>query len=189
VKIVDELDRPVVAGERGEILVSSVGVMAGYHDRPEETAKALTDGWFHSGDIGYLDPDGDLFVVDRKKEMIIRGGYNVYPREVEEVLYEIPEIAEVAVVGVPDPRLGEEVAAAVLLRPGTSLDPVAVRDYARGRLAAYKYPRLVAIYDELPRSSTGKLLKRSLDPGRLVRDGRLDPPAEVASTESGGSGR
>ena len=160
-------------GEIGEILVRGVGLMTGYHNQPDATEQVLRDGWFHTGDLGLLDSDGDLFIVDRKKDMIIRGGYNIYPREVEDVLYEHPAVLEVAVVGVPHPRLGEEVAAAVRLRPGMMASADELRAFTRERLAAYKYPRLVAFVDSLPKSTSGKLLKRSIDIEELASRARL----------------
>jgi long-chain acyl-CoA synthetase len=169
VLIADEGGSPCAAGEPGEILIRGVGLMAGYHNLPAETAQAMRGGWFRTGDIGRLDADGDLFVMDRKKDMIIRGGYNVYPREVEDVLYTHPDVFQAAVLGVPHPTHGEEVAAAIRLRPGASATADELREHARQRLAAYKYPRLIAFYEELPASSTGKLLKRAIDPEVLRR--------------------
>lgn len=171
-------DGGLAPGERGEILVRGPGVMAGYHGMPEQSADALRGGWLHTGDIGYLDADGDLFVVDRLKEVIIRGGYNVYPREVEDVLYAHPDVQQAAVVGVPDDEHGEEVAAAVTLREGATVSAEELREFVRARLAGYKYPRIVALVDVLPTSSTGKLLKRELDPGWL---------RAVASAQAGAS--
>ena len=147
----------------GEILIRGHNVMAGYHNRPEETAAAIdADGWLHTGDMARMDADGYFFIVDRKKDLIIRGGYNVYPREVEEVLYEHPQVMEVAVVGVPHAELGEEVAAAVVARPGETIDPEALRAWVREQVAPYKYPRHVVVMDELPKGPTGKILKREL---------------------------
>ena len=136
--------------------------MKGYYGKPEATAEAFKNGWFHSGDLGYRDEDGYLFVVDRKKDLVIRGGYNVYPREVEEVLYEHPAVAEAAVIGRPDPKMGEEVLAFVALKPGASADPEELKAFAKERLAAYKYPREVRVVDELPKGPTGKILKKEL---------------------------
>jgi long-chain acyl-CoA synthetase len=169
VRIVDDDGGACAPNLRGEILVRGVGVMTGYHNLPEVSAAALRDGWLHTGDIGYLDDDGDLFVVDRKKDMIIRGGYNVYPHEVEEVLYAHPDVLEAAVVGVPDAAHGEEIGAAVRLRQDSRVTARDLREYAKERLAAYKYPRIIAFVDALPMSSTGKLLKRAIDIGDLVR--------------------
>src|SRR6266498_4451702 len=126
--------------------------MKGYLGKPEATAEAITDGWFRSGDLAKVDEDGYFYIVDRKKDLIIRGGYNVYPREIEEVLHEHPAVAEVAVIGVPHPELGEEVAAAVALKPGASATPEELRDHVKRQVAAYKYPRRVWIVDELPKN-------------------------------------
>jgi long-chain acyl-CoA synthetase len=161
-RIQDDAGAPLPAGEIGEIAVRGHNVMKGYWRRPGETAEVLSDGWFRTGDLGTMDSDGYFTIVDRKKDMIIRGGLNVYPREVEEVLYEHPAVAEAAVVGVPDEMLGEEVAAAVTLKPGASADPGELRDYVKGQLAAYKYPRHVWILAELPHGDTGKILKRAI---------------------------
>ncbi|GAA5019783.1 hypothetical protein GCM10025734_73330 [Kitasatospora paranensis] len=136
--------------------------MKGYHKRPDATAEALRNGWFHTGDLGYADDDGYLFIVDRTKDLVIRGGYNVYPREVEEVLFTHPAVAEAAVVGRSDPRLGEEVLAYVALKPGASATPEEIRAYCRDRVAAYKYPREVRVVDALPKGPTGKVLKNRL---------------------------
>jgi long-chain acyl-CoA synthetase len=160
IRVVDEKGVDAPGGEIGEIVVRGHNVMRGYWNRPAETAAAIVDGWFHTGDLGRVGDDGIFSVVDRKKDLIIRGGYNVYPREVEEVLYEHPAIAEAAVVGIPHPRLGEEVAAAVTLRPGFSADEGELRRFVSDRIAAYKYPRHVRIVEVLPKGPTGKILKR-----------------------------
>ncbi|RVU22299.1 long-chain fatty acid--CoA ligase [Streptomyces antnestii] len=149
-------------GEIGEIAIRGDNVMKGYWNRPDATGEAVRDGWFHSGDLARVDDDGYYFIVDRKKDLIIRGGYNVYPREIEEVLYEHPAVAEAAVVGVPHEVHGEEVAAVVTLRPGAHTKPDEVRDFVRERVAAYKYPRIVTIADALPKGATGKILKREI---------------------------
>jgi long-chain acyl-CoA synthetase len=147
----------------GEIAIRGHNIMKGYWQRPDATAEAIDeDGWFHSGDLGTVDADGYYFIVDRKKDMIIRGGYNVYPREIEEVLYEHPAVREVAVVGVPDDHLGEEVGAAIALKPGAEVEPDELRDFVKERVAAYKYPRSVWLVDELPKGPTGKILKRQI---------------------------
>jgi long-chain acyl-CoA synthetase len=130
----------------------------------EATADAMRGGWFHTGDMATMDDDGYYFIVDRKKDMIIRGGYNVYPREVEEVLYEHPDVREAAVLGVPHDEYGEEVGAAVALKEGASATPDELRDYVKGQVAAYKYPRLVWLVDDLPKGPTGKILKREIEP-------------------------
>jgi long-chain acyl-CoA synthetase len=119
-------------------------------------------GWFHTGDMATVDDDGYFFIVDRKKEMIIRGGYNVYPREIEEVLYEHPAVSEAAVIGVADEALGEEVGAAIVLRPGADADAGDIRMFVKDRVAAYKYPRRIWFADELPKGPTGKILKREI---------------------------
>ena len=138
--------------------------MKGYWRRAEATAEAIPDGWFRTGDIGRVDEDGYFFIVDRKKDLIIRGGYNVYPREIEEVLYEHPAVAQAAVIGVPHPTLGEEVGAAVVLKPGASVTAEELRDYVKAQVAAYKYPRHVWFVDALPKGPTGKILKREIVP-------------------------
>jgi long-chain acyl-CoA synthetase len=164
-KLVDEAGADVPLGEVGEILIRGHNVMKGYWRRPEATAEAISaDGWFASGDLARMDEDGYFFIVDRKKDMIIRGGYNVYPREIEEVLYSHPAVREVAVVGVPHPELGEEVGAAVALKPGADATAEDLRDFVKEQIAAYKYPRLVWFVDELPKTATGKILKREIVP-------------------------
>jgi long-chain acyl-CoA synthetase len=154
---------PVPPGEIGEIAIRGHNVMKGYWRRPEDTAEAMAGGWFRTGDLARVDSEGYFSIVDRKKDMIIRGGLNVYPREVEEVLYEHPAVAEAAVIGVPDQMLGEEVAAVVRLKPGASADPGELREHVRSQLAAYKYPRHVWIVDELPHGGSGKILKRAIE--------------------------
>jgi long-chain acyl-CoA synthetase len=145
----------------GELAVRGHNVMKGYWNRPEATAEALDeDGWFKTGDIATVDEDGCFFIVDRKKDLVIRGGYNVYPREIEEVMYEHPAVREVAVVGVPHRELGEEVGAAVALKGEAT--PAELRAFVKERVAAYKYPRHVWIVDELPKGPTGKILKREI---------------------------
>jgi long-chain acyl-CoA synthetase len=137
--------------------------MKGYRNRPEATAADLQDGWLKTGDLGMLDADGYLSIVDRAKDLIIRGGYNVYPREVEEVLYEHPDIIEVAVVGVSDDHFGEEVAAVVALCEGSTLTGEELRAWAKVKLSAYKVPRLYQFVESLPKGATGKILKREID--------------------------
>jgi len=159
--ILDDEDRPLPDGERGEICIRGHNVMKGYLGRPDATKEALRGGWFHSGDIGIRDPDGSYRIVDRKKDMIIRGGFNVYPREVEEVLYAHPAIVEAAVIGVPHESHGEEVKAVVVSRD-PSLEKDALIAWCKQRLAAYKYPRLVEFSESLPKGPTGKILKREL---------------------------
>ena len=160
----------------GEVQFRGPSVIRGYWNDADATAKAVGgEGWLSTGDLGYLDEDGDLFLVDRKTEMIIRGGYNVYPREVEEVLYEHPGVLEAAVVGVPDEVLGEDVAAVVVARPGVALDPDELKAWTKERVAAYKYPRQIVLVDELPKSPTGKILKRGIDLGTLFEVGAHAP--------------
>ncbi|GID32344.1 long-chain-fatty-acid--CoA ligase [Paractinoplanes brasiliensis] len=146
----------------GEFVTRGYQTMRAYHGHPSATAEAFEGGWFHTGDLGYADADGFLFIVDRKKELIIRGGYNVYPREVEEILYHHPGVREAAVVGVPDERLGQEVKAIIVTRPGHTLTAGEIVEYCRERVAAYKYPRLVEFRDALPLTGTGKVLKKDL---------------------------
>ncbi|MGC9668286.1 long-chain-fatty-acid--CoA ligase [Planosporangium sp. 12N6] len=149
-------------GEVGEILIRGHNVMKGYWRRPDATAETIVDGWLRTGDLGRRDADGYYTIVDRTKDMVIRGGYNVYPREVEEVLYEHPAVAEAAVLGMPHRTLGEEVVAVVSLRPGATATPEELRDHVKNQIAAYKYPRQVWIVDALPKGATGKILKRSI---------------------------
>ncbi len=163
-KIVDDDDNEVAQGEVGEIVIRGHNVMKGYWRKPDASAEAIRDGWFHSGDMAKIDEDGYFFIVDRKKDMIIRGGYNVYPREIEEVLYEHPAVREAAVLGVPDESLGEEVGAAVALKEGADATPDELRQYVKEQVAAYKYPRQLWIVDELPKGPTGKILKREIEP-------------------------
>jgi long-chain acyl-CoA synthetase len=163
-RVVDEFGKEVPAGEVGEIAIRGHNVMKGYWRRPDATAEAIPDGWFRSGDLARRDDDGYFFIVDRKKELIIRGGYNVYPREIEEVLYEHPAVGEAAVIGIPDPVLGEEVGAAVALKPGASATADEIREYVKGLVAAYKYPRRIWLVDTLPKGATGKILKREIRP-------------------------
>src|SRR6266571_1297926 len=146
-RAVDDSGADVPRGEVGEIAIRGHNVMKGYWGKPEATAAAIPDGWFRTGDLARIDEDGYFFIVDRKKELIIRGGYNVYPREIEEVLYEYPAVAEVAVVGIPHDSLGEEVGAAVALKPGATATPDELRAFAKARVAAYKYPRQVWVVD------------------------------------------
>jgi long-chain acyl-CoA synthetase len=162
-KVVDENDEEVPQGEVGEIVIRGHNVMKGYWQRPDATAEAMKGGWFHTGDMARIDEDGYFFIVDRKKDLIIRGGYNVYPREVEEVLYEHPKIREAAVIGVPHDQWGEEIGAAIVPHEGEELAPEEVSEYVKERIAAYKYPRIVWFVDDLPKGPTGKILKREIE--------------------------
>ena len=164
VQIWDDDSRPLPAGTDhvGEIVIRGVNVMRGYFGNPKATAEAFAGGWFHSGDLGYRDQDGFYFIVDRKKDLIIRGGYNVYPREIEEVLYTHPAVAHAAVLGVPDERLGEEIKAYVETKPGATASEQELIEYVKTRVAAYKYPRMVEFRADLPKGPTGKILKKEL---------------------------
>jgi long-chain acyl-CoA synthetase len=162
VRILDDAGRPLAVGELGEVAVSGPQVVAGYWNKPQETARAIRDGELLTGDVGKIDADGWLYIVDRKKDMIIASGYKVWPREVEDVLYEHPAVHEAAVVGAPDDYRGETVRAFVSLKPGESTDADELTAFCRGRLAAYKCPRIVEILDQLPKTVSGKLLRREL---------------------------
>jgi long-chain acyl-CoA synthetase len=162
IRIFDEKDQAVPAGHEGEICVRGPNVMKGYLNKPAETAEALRNGWMHTGDMGHLDGEGDLFITDRKKDLIIRGGENISPGAVEEVLYGHPAVLEAAVVGTPDPVYGEEVKAFVVLRPGFKASEQALIDYCLKVLARYKAPKSVVFLDALPKSPVGKILKREL---------------------------
>jgi long-chain acyl-CoA synthetase len=160
--IVDNVDQLLGPDEVGEVVIRGHNVMTGYWNRPEATAQALRNGWFHSGDVGRFDQAGYFYIVDRKKDMIIRGGFNVYPREIEEVLYEHPDVVEAAVIGVAHPTHGEEVAAAVVTRPGSPVSADELRSFVKARVAPYKYPRRVWLTDALPKGPTGKIVKRDI---------------------------
>jgi len=166
VKIVDEAGNKVPQGELGEVICRSPGMMNGYFNRPDANAKSYVNNWLSTGDIGYLDAEGYLFIVDRIKEMIIRGGLNVYPRQIEEILYEHPAVQECAVIGEPHPDLGEEVKAVLYLKAGQQVTEEEIKAYCKSKMAAFKYPRIVQILDtELPKSATGKIMKRLLKKG------------------------
>jgi long-chain acyl-CoA synthetase len=160
--ILDDSDQPLPDGENGEICIRGHNIMKGYLGRPDANKEALRGGWFHSGDIGHRDADGCYWIVDRKKDMILRGGFNVYPREVEEVLYQHEAVVEAAVIGVPHESHGEEVKAVVALKPDAKLTAEELQTFCKDRLAAYKYPRIVEFRDSLPKGPTGKILKREL---------------------------
>jgi long-chain acyl-CoA synthetase len=162
VKVVDGDDNEVSPGEVGELVIRGYNVMKGYYKRPEATEEAFRGGWFHTGDMGTMDEDEYFFIVDRKKDLIIRGGFNVYPREVEEALYGHPAIREAAVIGVPDEKYGEEIKAFVSLKEGCEVSLEELLEFSRERLSASKYPRFFEILDDLPKGSTGKILRKSL---------------------------
>jgi long-chain acyl-CoA synthetase len=167
-KLLDEDGNEVADGEVGEIVIKGPNVMKGYWNKPDATEEAIVDGWFHSGDLAKRDEDGYYFIVDRKKELIVRGGYNVYPREIEEVLYEHPAVREAAVIGIPDDQMGEEVGAAIALKEGEEASEDDIRAFVREQVAGYKYPRKVWFVDELPKGPTGKMLKREIEPPSRV---------------------
>jgi len=162
VRVVDKNDNDVPVGEPGEIIIRGKNVMPGYHNRPAETGKAMRDGWLHTGDVGKYDSDGYLYVVDRKKDMIITGGYNIYPAEIENVLYKHPKIAMATVIGIPDEIKGEIAKAYIVLKEKDSATEREIIDFCRERIAKYKAPRAVEFRDTLPTTPTGKILKRTL---------------------------
>jgi long-chain acyl-CoA synthetase len=164
VRLVDSDGDEVAPGTQGEIQIKGPNVMKGYWNLSDATDEVIKDGWFSTGDIAIADKDGYYYVVDRKKDLIIRGGYNVYPREVEEALHEHPAVAAAAVIGIPHESLGEEIGAAVVLKVGASVEPDEVRQFVKGRVAAYKYPRRIWFVDALPTGPTGKLLRREIKP-------------------------
>jgi long-chain acyl-CoA synthetase len=166
-RVIDDAGNAVPQGEVGEVAIRGHNVMKGYWRRDDATAEAIdADGWFKTGDMAKVDEDGYFFIVDRKKDLVIRGGFNIYPREIEEVLYEHPAVREAAVIGIPHGELGEEVAAIVALKDGVDSSPAELRDFVKQRVAAYKYPRQVWLVDELPKGPTGKILKREIEPPR-----------------------
>ena len=161
-KVVDDEDREVADGELGEIVLRGENILKGYYRNPEATANAFRNGWFHTGDVGYRDADGFFYIVDRKSDMIIRGGENIYPREIDEVLYQHPAVAAAATIGVPDQLYGEEVAAFIVLKEGREATKEEISAFCRARLADYKCPKTVRFVKEIPKGPTGKLLKREL---------------------------
>ena len=161
-RVVDEDDRDVPDGELGEIVLRGENILKGYFKNEAATETAFRNGWFHTGDIGYRDPEGFYFIVDRKSDMIIRGGENIYPREIDEVLYQHPQIGAAAVIGIPDELYGEEVAAVVVLKPGAEISEQEVIEFCKARLADYKCPKTVRFVEDIPKGPTGKLLKREL---------------------------
>jgi long-chain acyl-CoA synthetase len=162
-KIVDENGNELQPGGIGELLIKGPGVMKGYLNRPDATAETLRGGWLYTGDIARMDEDLYIYIVDRKKDLVIRGGYNVYPREIEEVIYQIEEVSETAVYGVPHPDLGEEIAAVVVPKEGARIEPEEIKAYVKERVAPYKYPRIIKVLSEpLPKSGSGKILKKEI---------------------------
>jgi long-chain acyl-CoA synthetase len=163
VKVVGDDGDALPPGQPGELWVRGASVIKGYINRPDATAESITDGWLHTGDVAYLDEDGFIFLVDRKKDMVLRGGENIYCAEVENAVHEHPAVAECCVFGVPDARLGEEVGAAIVLQPGGSVAPQALREQLAGLIARHKIPRYIWILDKpIPRNASGKFLKREL---------------------------
>jgi len=161
-KVFDDGDNEVSDGELGEIVLRGENILKGYFKSPEATANAFRNGWFHTGDIGYRDEDGFFYIVDRKSDMIIRGGENIYPREIDEVLYQHPAVAAAATIGVPDDLYGEEVAAFIVLKDGLKVSEAELISYCTERVADYKCPKSIRIVAEIPKGPTGKLLKREL---------------------------
>lgn len=180
--IVDDDRNHLPPGEVGEVAIAGPVVMREYWGRPDATADVREGEWFFTGDIGRMDEDGDLWILDRKKDLVIRGGYNVYPREVEEVLYGHPDVLEVAVIGVPDERLGEEIAAVVTPQPGATIDPAALRAWLAERLASYKVPRIYRLVEALPKGATGKILKRQIDRDDIATTGERPARATTPTT-------
>jgi len=154
--------RDVGPDEPGEVIIKGPQVMIGYYNMPEETEKTLKNGWLYTGDIGKLDENGYFYIVDRKKDMIIAGGYNIYPRDIDEVLFEHPQIVEACAVGIPDEYRGETVKAFVVLKSGASLTEEEIINYCKDKLAKYKVPKMIEFIDELPKSGVGKILRKEL---------------------------
>jgi len=162
VSIMDEDGRLLPDGQRGEIVVRSSLVMRGYFKNPAATAEASAHGWHHTGDIGYLDEDGFLFIVDRAKDMVITGGFNVYSTEVEQALMAHPAVADSAVIGLPDDKWGERLTAVLQVRSGQSVDTAELKDFVKGRIGSVKTPKQIEVWDDLPRSKVGKVLKSEI---------------------------
>ena len=161
-RVVDDDDNDVPLGSLGEIVLRGENILKGYYKNAEATRNAFRNGWFHTGDVGYRDQDGFYYIVDRKSDMIIRGGENIYPREIDEVLYQHPSVVAAAVVGMPDELYGEEVAAFVVLREGSEASEGDLIEFCKSRLADYKCPKTVRFVKDIPKGPTGKLLKREL---------------------------
>jgi len=162
VKIVNKEGQELPRGQEGEIVIRGKNVMKGYYKDPKATVEALRDGWLHSGDLGYQDDRGFLFITGRLKELIIRGGENIAPREIDEVLYDHPKIQDAATVGIPDSFYGEEVKSFVVLKPGQECSEEELLDYCRQRLAAFKCPKSISFLEEMPKSPGGKIVRREL---------------------------
>ncbi len=167
-RIADENGNDLPVGKTGEILIRGHNIMKGYYNQPRETEMAFKDGWFHTGDLGKMDEDGYFYIIDRKKDLIIRGGYNVYPREIEEIMITHPHISLVAVVGEKDKKYGEEIVAYVVLKKGANSEEKEIIEWSRKRMASYKYPRKVVFVDDLPKTATGKIMKRALEKQRTL---------------------
>jgi long-chain acyl-CoA synthetase len=172
IRLFDEHDREVPQGEVGEICIRGANVMKGYFNKPEETAQTLRGEWLHTGDMAYKDEDGYLFIVDRKKEMIIRGGENIYPKELEGIMFMHPKVMEVAVVGAPDEIYGEEVMACIVLKPGQNMTQEEFREWCKENMASYKVPKYVDFRESLPKNILGKVLKKELR-NLLKGEGRI----------------
>ncbi|HQX76374.1 MAG TPA: AMP-binding protein, partial [Thermoflexales bacterium] len=162
VRVVDDQGNNCAVDVPGEVIIRGSNVMRGYYKKPEATAEAMRGGWFHTGDVARMDAEGYLFIMDRKKDMIIRGGFNVYPREIEEVLVTHPQVSLAAVIGLPDQRLGEEIKAYVVRKPGATVTEEELMAWCKNTMADYKYPRHIEFRDALPMNATGKILKREL---------------------------
>ncbi|HEP8424944.1 TPA: long-chain-fatty-acid--CoA ligase [Pseudomonas aeruginosa] len=172
IRVIDEFDQPLPSGDIGEIVCRSSQVMTGYWNREDETLAVIQDGWFRTGDMGYIDDRGYLYIYDRKRDMIITGGENVYPAEVENILYSHPAIADVAVIGVPDEKWGEAVKAVAVLKPGVALCAEELIAHARGKVAGFKIPKTVDFVADLPRNATGKILRRLIKEPYWKQQGR-----------------
>jgi acyl-CoA synthetase (AMP-forming)/AMP-acid ligase II len=162
IRIVDDKGNDVKPGEVGEIIVQGEQIMTGYWRKPDETKETIIDGWLHTGDLGRYDERGYIYIVDRKRDMIISGGENIYPREVEEILYQHPSVKEVAVIGIPDPYWVERVHAVIVLREGETVTSEEIIEFCKQRIARYKAPKSVEFVDSLPKTPSGKILKREL---------------------------
>ncbi|MGB6409061.1 MAG: long-chain fatty acid--CoA ligase, partial [Planococcus donghaensis] len=166
---------PIPNGEIGEIAIKGPQVMKGYWNKPEETAATIVDGWLLTGDLGYMDDEGHFFIVDRKKDMIIAGGFNIYPREIEEVLYEHEAVQECVVAGIPDPYRGETVKAYIVLKEGYTVTEEELNTYCREQLASFKVPRIYEFRKELPKTAIGKILRRSLVDEEVAKQNEAVP--------------